>query len=77
MVGRAPLNPMQRALAVDARGFGGGGVYLMFRHGAMGPPVCTGGMARTGSRRCQGMAPASGRCNRLTDKVANLKQNKA
>lgn len=36
MVGRAPLNPMQRATAFDSRGFAGGGVYLMFRFGAMG-----------------------------------------
>lgn len=35
-VGRAPLNPMQRATAFDSRGFAGGGVYLMFRFGAMG-----------------------------------------
>lgn len=36
MVGRAPLNPMQRASSFDSRGFAGGGVYLMFRYGAMG-----------------------------------------
>ncbi|CAK9005534.1 unnamed protein product [Durusdinium trenchii] len=36
MVGRAPLNPMQRAIGLDSRGFAGGGIYLFFRVGSMG-----------------------------------------
>ncbi|CAJ1349506.1 unnamed protein product, partial [Effrenium voratum] len=36
MVGRAPMNPTQRAANLDSRGVKGGGIYVMFRFSGMG-----------------------------------------